>query len=79
MVDLWLLASCEFVIGLQGSSYSRVAILLNGSPRCKVINHPLGTLQYGLYQWNQSAGGYQVSFARDLGDKAGDAPRDGSR
>jgi hypothetical protein len=48
MVDLWLLASCEFVIGSQGSSYSRVAILLNGSPRCKVINYALGTLRYGL-------------------------------
>ena len=50
MVDLWLLASCEFVIGSQGSSYSRVAILLNRSPRCKTIDHPLGTLQYAFHR-----------------------------
>ena len=50
MVDLWLLASCAFVIGSQGSSYSRVAILLNGSPRCKAIDHLLGTLQYAYYR-----------------------------
>jgi hypothetical protein len=42
LVDLWLLASCEFVIGSIESSYSRVAILLNGSPRCKAIDDPLG-------------------------------------
>ena len=46
MVDLWLLASCEFVIGSRGSSYSRTAILLNGSSRCETINHLLGMLQY---------------------------------
>jgi hypothetical protein len=50
MVDLLLLASCEFVIGSQGSSYSRVAILLNGSPRCKAIDHPLGMLQYAFHR-----------------------------
>jgi len=50
MVDLWLLVSCDFVIGSQGSSYSRVAILLNGSPRCKAIDHPLGILQYAFYR-----------------------------
>ncbi len=50
MVDLWLLSSCEFVIGSQGSSFSRVAILLNGSPRCKAIDHPLGTLQYAFHR-----------------------------
>jgi len=38
MVDLWLLAACEFVIGSATSSYSRVAILLNGSPRCKALD-----------------------------------------
>ena len=50
MVDLWLLASCDFVIGSQGSSYSRVAILLNGSPRCKAIDDPLGMLQYAFHR-----------------------------
>ncbi len=48
MVDLWLLASCEFVIGSQGSSFSRVAILLNGSRRCKAIDHPFGIVQYAF-------------------------------
>lgn len=41
MVDLWLLAACEFVIGSATSSYSRVAILLNGSPRCKALDRPV--------------------------------------
>ena len=50
MVDLWLLASCAFIIGFQGSSYSRVAILLNGSPRCKAIDDPLGMLQYAFHR-----------------------------
>jgi hypothetical protein len=50
LVDLWLLASCEFVIGSQGSSYSRVAVLLNGSPQCKTINRPIGLLQYAFYR-----------------------------
>jgi hypothetical protein len=48
LIDLCLLASCEFVIGSQGSSFSRVAILLNGSRRCKAIDHPLGTLHYAV-------------------------------
>lgn len=42
LVDLWLLASCEFVTGSIESSYSRVAILLNGSPHCKAIDDPVG-------------------------------------
>jgi hypothetical protein len=41
IVDLWLLAACEFVIGSATSSYSRVAILLNGSPRCKALDRPV--------------------------------------
>jgi hypothetical protein len=42
LADLWLLASCKFVIGSASSSYSRVAILLNGSPRCKAIDNAPG-------------------------------------
>lgn len=41
MMDLWLLVSCEFVIGSKYSAYSRVAILLNGSPRCRAIDQPI--------------------------------------
>jgi hypothetical protein len=50
MVDLWILASCEFVIGSRGSSYSRVAVLLNGSPQCKTINDPIGVFKYAFYR-----------------------------
>jgi hypothetical protein len=34
-VDLLLLAACDYVIGSWGSSYSSLAIALNGSPRCR--------------------------------------------
>jgi hypothetical protein len=37
LTDLWLLAACEYVVGSAASSYSRVAILLNGSSRSKAI------------------------------------------
>jgi hypothetical protein len=50
MVDLWLLASCDFVIGSTQSSYSRVGMLLNGSPRCKAIGRPSGKLQSTVYR-----------------------------
>ncbi|HEY7322518.1 MAG TPA: hypothetical protein VIE89_33555 [Candidatus Binatia bacterium] len=79
MMDLWLLASCEFVIGSQGSSYSRVAILLNGSPRCKLINHPLGTLRYGLYRMESIGRRLSGQLCTRLGNKAGNAPRDESK
>ena len=46
IADLWLLASCEFVIGSAFSSYSRVAILFNGSPRCKAIGRPRAWLDF---------------------------------
>jgi hypothetical protein len=36
-VDLLLLAVCDYVIGSAGSSFSRQAIIRNGSDRCKVI------------------------------------------
>jgi hypothetical protein len=45
VADLWLLAACEFVIGSASSSYSRVAILLNGSPRCKAIDRRSGSIE----------------------------------
>ena len=38
LVDLRLLASCDFIIGTQFSSFSRVAMLFNGSPRCKALD-----------------------------------------
>jgi hypothetical protein len=36
-VDLLLLASCEYVLGSADSSYSMLAMALNGSPKCKVV------------------------------------------
>jgi hypothetical protein len=41
LIDLWLLVSCEFVIGAQSSSFSRLAILLNGSPKCIALDRRL--------------------------------------
>jgi hypothetical protein len=38
LVDLWLLAACNHVIGCRDSSYSRIAMLLNGSPLCRAIH-----------------------------------------
>lgn len=38
VVDLFVLASCEFVVGSIGSSYSRLAALYNGDPRCRLLN-----------------------------------------
>jgi hypothetical protein len=35
--DLLLLASCEYVLGSSDSSYSMLAMALNGSPKCKVV------------------------------------------
>jgi hypothetical protein len=40
-VDLWLLASCDLVIGTPYSSYSRIAMLLNGSPHCEAVDRLL--------------------------------------
>jgi hypothetical protein len=37
LVDLHLLATCEFVIGSAYSSFSRIAITLNGSVHCKAL------------------------------------------
>jgi hypothetical protein len=45
MVDLWLLVACDFVVGTAFSSYSHLAILLNGSDRCKALNRPLATVR----------------------------------
>src|SRR5260221_1407769 len=36
-VDLLLLASCNYVLGSKGSSYSRVAMALNRSPLCRPL------------------------------------------
>ncbi len=36
-VELLLLASCDHVLGSADSSYSMVAMALNGSPKCKVL------------------------------------------
>jgi hypothetical protein len=35
MIDLWLLAACDHVIGSAGSSYSMMALALNGASRCR--------------------------------------------
>jgi hypothetical protein len=35
MIDLWLLAACDYVIGSEGSSYSMTALALNGGPRSR--------------------------------------------
>jgi len=35
LIDLFLLARCEFIVGCFGSSYTDFAIVLNGSPRCE--------------------------------------------
>lgn len=44
-VDLLLLASCDFVLGSTDSSFSSLAMALNGSPRCSMIEElPVGTI-----------------------------------
>jgi hypothetical protein len=40
LVDLWLLGSCAFVVGCMFSTFSKVARLLNGSPRSKLLGDP---------------------------------------
>ena len=43
--DLLLLASCDFVLGSSDSTFSSLAMALNGSPRCSMIEHlPVGTI-----------------------------------
>jgi hypothetical protein len=42
--DLLLLASCDYVFGSAGSSYSRLAMVLNGSPRCAALEPGLAEL-----------------------------------
>ncbi len=43
--DLLLLASCDFVLGSTESTFSSLAIALNGSPRCSRIEQlPVGTI-----------------------------------
>jgi len=37
LVDLLLLASCDYVVGCAGSSFSEHAILLNGNPRSRTL------------------------------------------
>jgi hypothetical protein len=36
-IDLLLLASCDYVVGSAGSSFSSVAMALNGSDRCRAL------------------------------------------
>jgi hypothetical protein len=45
MIDLWLLAACDHVIGSAGSTYSEVAIALNGAARSRVVEHVLLSAQ----------------------------------
>jgi hypothetical protein len=40
-VDLQLLAAGEFVVGSARSSYSRIAMLYNGSERCRMLARPI--------------------------------------
>lgn len=43
--DLLLLASCDFVLGSTDSTFSSLAMALNGSPRCTMIEHlPVGPI-----------------------------------
>jgi hypothetical protein len=42
LVDLRLLVGCEHVVGSAASSFSRVAVLLNGSPDCTLLDRPYG-------------------------------------
>jgi hypothetical protein len=37
LIDLFLLARCEFIVGCYGSSYTDFAIALNGSPQCEQL------------------------------------------
>jgi hypothetical protein len=37
MIDLYLLAACEYVLGSAGSSFSEIAMLLNGSVKCRKL------------------------------------------
>lgn len=38
LLDLFLLARTEYVLGSVGSSFSAVAMLLNGSPQCRMLS-----------------------------------------
>ena len=40
-MDLLLLASCDYVLGSSGSSFSMVAMALNGSPECRSLRRLL--------------------------------------
>lgn len=42
LIDLRLLVGCEHVVGSAASSFSRVAVLLNGSPDCTLLDRPYG-------------------------------------
>ena len=37
LIDLFLLARTDFVVGCAGSSFSNIAIALNGSENCKIL------------------------------------------
>lgn len=55
-LDMQLLAACEYVVGWAKSSFSRVAVHYNGSPRCHLIAGPPLHPQWGRYL-EPSAGG----------------------
>jgi hypothetical protein len=38
LIELHLLAACEYVVGSPSSSYSVVAAIINGSPHCKLLS-----------------------------------------
>jgi hypothetical protein len=40
LIDLLLLAACQYVVGCAGSSYSRQAVIRNGSSQCKILELP---------------------------------------
>jgi len=40
LTDLLLLVACEYVVGCAGSSYSRQAVIRNGSSKCKILELP---------------------------------------
>jgi len=41
VVDLFLLAACDYIIGSAFSSFSRIAMLYNGSSNCKLIRRTI--------------------------------------
>ena len=48
LVDLFLLARCEFVIGAEASSFCRMAMVCNGSPLCRYLDEEKAAMAKGV-------------------------------